>query len=374
MKYLADGMKKMKRKGGAAFIKKSFPVLHHILLLGVSAALILSLPWAIGFIADQFLIYWSWVGNDKIFFISIEMGLTILLLLFTACLRKGWKDRKFSRMANAAGLVSVIPKSGPLAKRRTVALKEKQEYPRDVMVISSTGFRTFVDPGGELYPLLQNCQKARIMLLNPDSEGARVRAKSVPGREMTTEMLGGQIQKSIDFLKTLRNGQKNIKLKLYPDPPFLKMAVLGNYIWLQHYQTGFGGHSMPGYVFRHDPETGSLYLPFYQYFMVRWNNPDIPEYDFEADRLIYRNPAGQEVRRENLKTDPPWGNIFKEGNRLKTRVSSHLQALVAPIPAGDFPAPSCKDSPGGLHPGGRQFKMLRAGNPVCEAADWIALR
>src|SRR4030065_932374 len=110
----------------AAFTKGPSPILYHILLLGMSAALALSLPWTISFIADKFLIYWSVIGNDKIFFIAIEMVLTILFLFSTTCLRKSWKDRKLSRVAKAAGLVSVIPSTGFLAKRRMKKLKEKK--------------------------------------------------------------------------------------------------------------------------------------------------------------------------------------------------------------------------------------------------------
>lgn len=383
MKHLTDEIRRIKKRGIAAFIKGPTPILYHILLLGMSAALAFSLPWTISFIADKFLIYWSFVGNDKVFFISIEMVLTILFLFFTTRLRKNWKNRKLSKMAKAAGLVSVIPSTGFLAKRRIRKLKEKQGHSRDVMAISSTGFRTFVDPEGELHQLLKDCQKARIMLLNPNREGAIIRAKSIPDPEITPESFGVQIQKSIDFLKALKAAQKNIKLKLYPDPPFLKMAILGNYIWLQHYQAGLKSQMMPKYVFKHDPDTGSLYLPFYQFFMERWNNPEIPEYDLETDQLIYRNTAGNEVRRENLdqmnnkvvvKRDSLRQEFFKDGNKVKNGESSHSHTPVDRTPAGDSPTTLRQNLHSGLHPGGKQFAMLRSRNPICEAADWIALR
>lgn len=383
MKGLTKELRMVKKRFIEGFIKGSSPMLYHIILLVVSAALALSLPWTLRFIADKFLIYWSFVGNDKVFFISIEMVLTMLFLFFTICLRKSWKDRKLSKMAKAAGLISVIPSTGFLAKRRFRKLKEEQGHSRDVMVISSTGFRTFVDPEGELHQLIRDCQKARIMLLNPNCEGAIVRAKSIPDPEITPESFGVQIQKSIDFLKALKAAQKNIKLKLYPDPPFLKMAILGNYIWLQHYQAGLKSQMMPKYVFKHDPDTGSLYLPFYQFFMERWNNPEIPEYDLETDQLIYRNTAGNEVRRENLDQMNNKGGVqrhslrqefFKDGNKVKDGVSSHSHTPIDQTPAGNSPIALRQNLHSGLHPGGKQFAMLRSKNPICEAADWIALR
>jgi hypothetical protein len=57
---------------------------------------------------------------------------------------------------------------------------------------------------------------------------------------------------------------------------------------------------MPEYVFKHDKNLSSLYIPFYQFFMTRWNDPNVPEYDLESDELTYRDTAGNEVSREKL--------------------------------------------------------------------------
>ena len=176
-------------------------------------------------------------------------------------------------------------------------MKEKQGLTRDIMVIGSTGFRTFVDPQGELHQVIQNCREARIMLLNPDSEGAISRAKSILDPEITPATMGTQIRRSIDFLKELKAVQKSVRLKLYDETPLLKLTILGDYIWLQHYHPGVDVKLMPEFVFKHDQNTGSLYLPLYQYFLVRWNNPDIPEYDLDTDELVYRDPSGNELRR-----------------------------------------------------------------------------
>jgi len=84
-------------------------------------------------------------------------------------------------------------------KRRIKKLKERQGIARDVMVISSTGFRTFVDPKGELHQVIQNCRKAKILLLNPNSEGAIARAKGIPDPDVTPETFGEQIRKEHRF-------------------------------------------------------------------------------------------------------------------------------------------------------------------------------
>ena len=330
------------------FIKDSAHAVYHIVIVGLSAALALSLPMAVRFIAREFLLYWSRVGNDKIFFLSVEIILTVGFIFLSATIRKSWKDRKLSNMARAAGMVFVTPAKGFFVKRKIKKLKESQGIAREVMVISSTGFRTFVDPKGELHQVIQNCREAKIMLLNPNSEGAAARAKGIPDPAVTSESLREQIRKTIDFLKLLKAAQKNVRLKLYPDPPFLKMTILGDYIWLQHYQPGLDGQTMPRYVFKHDPNIGSLYFPFYQYFLGRWNNPNIPEYDLETDELIYRDTGGNKTL----------SSLWTHENR---------------VPQGDSPFAGRQNFHSGLHRGGKEFSLLRSKNPICETAGWIAI-
>ena len=354
-------------------------MLYHLLTLGLSAAFVLSLPMIIRFLAEKFPVYWSRIGNDKIFLISIEMILGIVLILLFNAIRKSWRDRKLSNMARAAGMVLVTPAKGFFVKRRIRKLSESQGMARDVMVISSTGFRTFVDPNGELHQVIQNCREAKIMLLNPNSEGAIVRAKGIPHPDVTPESFGEQIRKSIDFLKVLKAAQKNVRLKLYPDPPFLKMTILGDYIWLQHYQPGLDVQGMPKYVFKHDPNLGSLFFPFYQYFLGRWNNPDIPEYDLEIDELIYRDSSGNELKREKLtKVEGITNEVLTNGNpqdddreREENQAFSPLWAHEIATCLGNSPVSERRHLHSGLHPGAKEFFLLRSKNPICETASWI---
>jgi hypothetical protein len=285
-------------------------------------------------------------------------------------------------MARAAGMVLVTPAKGFFVKRRIKKLKESQGIARDVMVISSTGFRTFVDPKGELHEVIQNCREARIMLLNPNGEGATIRAKSIPEPDVTPESLGDQIRKSIDFLKVLKAAQKDVKLKLYTDPPFLKMTILGDYIWLQHYQPGLDVQLMPKYVFRHDPNIGSLYFPFYQYFLGRWNNPEIPEYDLETDELIYRDRAGNELGREKFNevkmeevTNKDSTNhvISQNDHEGENKTSSPLWTHENRTCPGDLSIAGRQNLHSGFHPGGKEFSLLRSRNPMCESAGWMAI-
>jgi hypothetical protein len=366
----------VKKRFFGNLIKGSTGILCHISMVGGSAALALSLPTALKFISKKFLTYWSFIGNDKIFFISIEMILTLSFLLLSTWFRRMWKDRRLSNMAKTAGIVFVTPAKGFLAQRRIRKLKARQGLGRDVMVITSTGFRTFVDPKSELHEVIQNCRQAKIMLLNPQSEGAAVRAKSIPIPDVTPESFGEQIRKSIDFLKTLKSAQKNVRLKLFHDPPFLKMTILGDYIWLQYYQTGLDVQMMPKYVFKHDPNTGSLYTPFYQYFLERWNNPDLPEYDMNTDELIYRDAAGNEVRRERTnQARTELAADMDRANLVLSKKDGFMENGTHRVECreGGFFASPQQNLHSGLHPGGKEFFLLRSKNPVCEAAGWMAV-
>jgi hypothetical protein len=290
--------KKFPRK----FVKALGRVLYHVLLVAVSAGVAFSLPYLLGFFARIFRAYWSLVENSDIYVIPLEIALALLLVLFFNYLGKSWRDRRFAKMAQSAGIVQLFSKSQFLAQRKIRKLKKKQGFARDVMIIASTGFRTFVDPRGDLHSVLHNCREAKIMLLNPYGEGAIARARSILDPDVTVEHFGEQIKKSLEFLRGLKVNQKNIKLKLYQDPPFLKLAILGDYAWMKHYHPGQDIQTLPEFAFEHAQNPGSLYTPFYQYFLTRWENADIPEYDFDTDELVYREVPGKEISRE--KFDP----------------------------------------------------------------------
>ncbi len=274
-------------------------MLYHIFVVLLSAGIALSLPVTIKYIAQRMLMYWSVVENEELFLVATEIGAAIILIVFFNAIVRGWRIRKISRMAKDAGLAGVARATALLERRRLKKLKEGQGFGRNVMIISSTGFRTFADPAGDMHDVLQTCREAKILLLDPLKDGVTVRARSLADPCVTPEGFREQIIRSIDFLKGLKAHQKNIRLKLYQDVPLLKLAILGDYLCLQHYPAGLNVRKMPEYVFKHD-QNGGLFNLFYQYFVSRWFDPNIPEYDLDTDELVYRDKAGNEVRREKF--------------------------------------------------------------------------
>jgi len=281
-------------------LKSISHILYHIAVVVLSAAVALSLPFTARFMARKFLGYWALIENEKIFLISIEVGTAVLLIILFNFIVKNMKSRKLSRLAEEAGLYALGRARGLIEHTRIRKLKEKHGVARNVMLIGSTGFTTFVDPAGDLHQVIQKCRGAKIMLLDPSGEGASSRARSIQSPDITLESFREQIARSIEFLKGLKEVQKDIRLKLYRDVPLLKLSILGDYVFMRHYHHGVDVQQLPEFVFRHQGNPGCLYNPFYQYFLDRWHDPALPEYELETDDLIYRDKAGNEVRREKF--------------------------------------------------------------------------
>lgn len=266
-------------------MKGPLSVLYHIVVVVLSAAIAASLPFTLGVAARRLLVYWSVVEDEKVFLIAVEVGVALVLVLAFSRAKTSWKNRALGKMARSAGMAHFIAGKGTLARRATRRSKERQAFMRDLMIIGSTGARTFVDPGGDLHTAIQTCHAAKVMLLHPEQRGAVERARTIADPEVSLERLREQIRETIAFLGALRTAGKDVRLKLYEEAPLLKLAILGDYAWVQHYHPGLDVRVMPEYVFVHGQNPASFYMVFYRYFMARWDDPAVPEYDLLRDEL-----------------------------------------------------------------------------------------
>ncbi len=299
---------------GAA--ERSAHLAYHIFVVAMSAVIALSLPAIARSLVPRILYYWSLIEDEKTLILSVEIAVAVLLMVLMEAMGRRWRDRRCAQIARRAGILCATRSDRRFTGRRIRRLKERQGPGRDLMLIGSTGFRTFVEPNGDLHGVLHRCREAKIMLLDPESEGARTRAKAILHPDVTEVHFREQICKSIEFLRRLKEAQKAITLKLYQDTPFLKLAILGDYIWMRYYPSALDVEMMPEYLFQHVQHPESLYTPLYQYFLTRWNDPDIPEYDFERDALLYRDQTGNEVRTEPFDRS----RIMSAGASLSGRV------------------------------------------------------
>ena len=270
----------------------------HLVVIVVSAGIAFSLPWA----ARHFLTFWSHVEHENVLLMSVEVTVAAVLILFVNFLRRSRKDHRLAKTAADAGLVSCFHTQGKGVRLQIAASKTQQGLGRPLRVIGFTGFSTFADPKSDLYPIVQNCLEAKILLANPFSDPVRRRIEQQPDPAAAWNRVRHEVVTSIRLLKSLKTAGKPVKLKLYSDLPLVRLAILGEHVWLQCYHTDLEVGTRPEYVFQHDRQEHGLYALWYQYFLKRWTSPALPEYDFDRDELVYREDSEGEVRREAFDT------------------------------------------------------------------------
>ena len=296
--------------------------LYHILIVALSAGIALLLPAG----GKQFLSFWSRVEQDKLSLIAVEMTVAILLIACLNYFHRSIRDRTLATAATGAGLVSFFPRRTRWAQRHIKQLKEEQGTGRIISVIGSSGHSTFVDQVGGLSSVLDKCLGARIMLVNPYSQEASARIQAIGHPEFTLNTFREEVRQSIQLLKRLKAMGKAVKLKLYSDSPLMKLVILGDYLWLQHYHADLDVQTMPEYVLQHNRKDHGLYTLYAHYFVQRWESAEIPEYDLDTDELVYRSKTGNEIRRERFE-------IGATSEEIGTLLEP-LELTAEPAPAG----------------------------------------
>ena len=279
-----------------ALLRDTAGSIYHIAIVALSAGIALLLPAG----ARHFLSFWSRVEHDKFSLIAVEITAAIVLIVGFNYFRRSIRDRAQAAVAAGAGLVSFSPRRTREAQRRIKTLKEEQGTGRTIMVIGSSGYSSFVDQVGDLSSVLDKCIGAKILLVNPYGQEARTRMQALAHPKYTLAAFQEEVRQSIELLKRLKAIGKAVKLKLYSDPPLIKMVILGDYLWLQHYHADLDVQTMPEYVLQHNRKDHGLFTLYSHYFAQRWKSAEIPEYDLDTDELVYRSGNGNEIRREGF--------------------------------------------------------------------------
>src|SRR5437667_8812884 len=118
------------RFGGGAgqMVRRPLPVLSHVAIVVVSAAVAASLPFTFSLVAQRLLVYWAVVENERVFLVSAEVAVTLLLILVFSHAGTNWRNRRLAKMARAAGMVQVTP--GPGGRRATRRWNERRALVR----------------------------------------------------------------------------------------------------------------------------------------------------------------------------------------------------------------------------------------------------
>src|SRR2546427_7439147 len=162
-----------------ALAKGAMDLLFHSVVIALSAGLAFSLPSVASFLGRDFRGYWSQIENDKVSLVTIEVAVAMLLIACTNYLRRSIRDRKLAEMAAHTGLAYFFSTRNRLAESRMKQLKYAHGLVRNIMLIGSTGYRTFVDPKGDLHFVLKNCIEGKILLVHPYRDRARGRARAL---------------------------------------------------------------------------------------------------------------------------------------------------------------------------------------------------
>jgi hypothetical protein len=273
-------------------------VILHVLITLLAVGIAFALPAGAQYILYQ---WWPKVAEDANLLLATEIGLAAALALLFNVSRIAWENRHKVQIAEMAALVHARDTHNWFTRWRERRLVKRLPAARDAFILTLTGYNTFANADSSLHESLKTAYEIRVMLLNPAAGSARRRVNSLPS-EVTLQSFMHEIETSIDYLAGLRMQGKKITLKFYEHEPFWKVAVLGEFVWVQYCHSGFEVKHEPEYVFASNPENPrqGLFVPFYMYFLERWSDPGHPEFDFDKRELVYRDEDGREAKRAKL--------------------------------------------------------------------------
>lgn len=279
-------------------------LLWHILSHGLITLLAVAIAFATPDAARYILyVWWPRVELNPNVLLATEILLASVLTVLFNLWKRAWDNHRRLASAKMASLVFTRPprKRGWLSAIHERNLLRSLPAARDVCILSLTGHDTLVAPESLLKDTLSTAYEIRVMLLYPLGEAARKRVESLP-EDITLSTFQEEMAASIAFLDECRKGGKKVSLKFYDHDPFWKLVVLDDRVWVQHCHAGREMKDQHEYVFglQHaDPKQG-LFVPFYTYFLHKWNEAGHWEYDFDSDELVQRDATGNETGRTPL--------------------------------------------------------------------------
>lgn len=277
--------------------------LTHIVITLLAVGIAFSMP-----VVAQYVLYYWWpkVEDNSRLLLLTEIGFaTVLVLLFNIS-KIAWDGRRSIKMNKIASLVYAREGYGWRSRWMERDMRKKIASVRDVYVMSITGFDTFISENSKLRQTLDMAFEIRVLLANPYGDGIISRAQATDNPEATLQAFRMETEVSIAYLRKLSLAGKKIQLRFYNDPPFWKLVVTGEYVWVQYCNAGHEIKSQPEYIFglQHDNPKRGFFEPFYKCFLDQWNTTRHPEFNFETSELIYRNEQGNEIRHTKFQIQP----------------------------------------------------------------------
>ncbi len=268
----------------------------HIVITLLAVGIAFSLPSLAAYILFN---WWPKVeGNSQLLMIT-EIGFaTVLVLLFNIS-KIAWDGRRSMHMNKIASLVYAREERGWMSRRKEREMRKLIANVRDIYIMSITGNDTLSSENTDLQKTLDMAYEIRVLLANPYGKGIASRSLSSDDPEAMLKTHRQETEASIAYLRKLADAGKKIKLKFYEEPPFWKLVVTGEYVWVQYCHIGQEVKTQPEFVFglQHDNPQRGFFEPFYKHYLDQWKDPMHPEFNFETGELIYRNSEGNEYQR-----------------------------------------------------------------------------
>jgi len=265
-------------------------ILAHVFITLLAVGIAFSLPNL-----AQYILYFWWpmVEDNSRLLLATEIVFAAALVLLFNISKVAWDSRRKLKASAIASLVHAREREGWLRPAAEKDLIKQLRGARDIAIQTVTGKELF-GPGNWVTDVLAYCSEARILLMNPDGEGARERARAAKDPAAALAACREEVQASIAYLEKVAAAGKNVSLKLYDATPFWQLVVAGEYAWVRHcYRAEVG--TWPEYVFhlqKNAPRRG-FYTPFYVQFLTLWNDPRLLQYDFRKRELVCRTADGR---------------------------------------------------------------------------------
>lgn len=254
-----------------------------VTLLAVGVAF--SIPAAAQYVLFQ---WWPKVQDNSQLLLITEIVCAAALVLLFNISRFAWSARRAAKINHLAALVDARV-GRERGRGGSTALYDQIPAARDALVMLVTGGELFGGKNAGLIRALESCREIRVLLLDPDSEGACTRAHGSDDPERTLEAHRQELRQCIAYLAKLRAAGKQVALKFYGHAPFWRLVLLGDHVWVQYCHEGDEVETSPEYVFalRQDNPSQGFFAPFHVYFLNQWGDPLNPSYNFAGDELIY---------------------------------------------------------------------------------------
>lgn len=293
-----NGMHRQKNRG--TVISGGDLVVYAALFI-LSAAIAWFLPTAIN---NAFFRGWPWLLGHPDLLLGLQVGIAAMFMMLFVAIRN---SLRFVDSARLASLVHASRREGAMTPQLLQNLPRAQQ----ACIMTVTGYDTFGQPHSPFYQVLNDVREIRVLLLNPLSEGARLRADSLSGERDYYGRMLEELHDSIDVLRELRRSGRRVVLKFYDNRPFWKLIIIGGYVWVQYCHDGVEVSSVPEYVFAQPSDGGQrgLYTPFNMLFEEKWSEIPAVDFDFETDELVKYDAAGNVLERAPLPHSPHAGHV-----------------------------------------------------------------